>query len=109
MRTSRTLSASEPRRSAANFFHHAHEAASAAVAAFDQADHDLADVVKPVVDVGRVLAAELYDLDRVPNDVILADGLKPEHLDAKRAAPDLRVPDRNPRGKSLTGDLRPAG
>ncbi len=44
------------------------EAVTVPVAALNQAGDDLPDFAKPIVNVGRVLSAELDDLHRVPDD-----------------------------------------
>jgi hypothetical protein len=36
------------------------------------------------VNVRRVFATELHDLDRIPHDVVAADGPEPEGLDPDR-------------------------
>ena len=41
--------------------------------------------------------------------MVLANRLKPERLDADRAAADLRVPDEEPRSEGLAADVGPAG
>ena len=49
--------------------HHVDEAVAAGVAFLDQAFDKPANLAQRVVDVGRVLAAELDDFGRVPDDV----------------------------------------
>jgi hypothetical protein len=43
------------------------------------------------VDVRRVLSSELENVDGVPDDMVLAHGLKPKSLDTQRAAPHFRM------------------
>ena len=70
---------------------------------------DPANLEQGLVDVGRMLAAELHDFDRIPDDVVLADGLEPERLDAQRSPPDFRVPEEEARGERFAADLCPSG
>src|SRR5262249_33490664 len=67
------------------------------------------NVGEGLADLPGVLPCELDDLGRVPDDVVLAHGLKPEGRDADRALPHLRVPDEEPGGEGLATDLAPAG
>ena len=62
-----------------------------------------------LADLAGVLAGELDDLGRVPDDVVLAHRLEPEGRDADGALPDLAVPDEEARGERLAVDLGPAG
>ena len=55
------------------------------------------------------LRRELDHLDGIPDDVVLADRLEPEGLDAERAPADLGVPDEEAGGEGLAVDLGPAG
>ena len=87
----------------------ADEAVAALVALGDQPLDEPADFVQPVAHLGGVLAGELDDLGRVPDDVVLADRLEPEGLDAEAPAADLRVPDEEAGRKRLAFDLGPAG
>ena len=75
----------------------------------ERAGCDLASVVNPVVDVGRLPAAKRHDHDCMPSEVVTAGGLKPHRLAAIRAALDPRVPIEEPRAKVLVGGLRLVG
>src|SRR5262249_9792322 len=50
----------------------------------------------------------LDDFDSIPDDVVLADLLEPERLDAERPFADLTVPDEETGGEGLPADLGPA-
>jgi len=88
---------------------HVDEPVAPGVAFLHQALDEPADLAQRIVDIGRVLATELDDLGRVPDDVILADRLKPECLRADRPLADLRVPDEETRSEGLALDLGPSG
>src|SRR5262249_17075445 len=88
---------------------HADEAVPPLVPFCDQLLDDPADHGQAVADVGGVLASELDDLNRVPDDVVGTDGLEPKDLDADRPLADLAVPEGEARGKRLAADLGPPG
>ena len=79
------------------------------VACFDQPCDDSANVGHRLVHVGRVLAAEVHDLDRVPDDVVLTHGLEPERLHTDGAFADFRVPHEETRCERFAVDFSPAG
>lgn len=62
------------------------------VAPGDQVTGDSLDLDQRVADVGRVLSLELDHFHGIPDQVILANRLKPEGLDAKRTPTDFRIP-----------------
>lgn len=90
------------------FLDHIHEPIAALVALVVEVLDDPPNVIHRVVDLGRVFAAEFHNLDGIPNDVVLADRLKPEGLDTDRAATDFRVPEEETRREGLAVDVRPA-
>ena len=79
------------------------------VAFIDQPCDDAGNVGHRLVHVGCVLAAEVHDLDRVPDDMILTHGLEPKRLYADGAFADFRVPHKETRCKRLAVDLCPPG
>ena len=85
------------------------EAITAFIPFRDELLHDAAHFRQRFVDACRVLAGELDDLNRVPDDVVLADCLKPEGLDAERAFADFAVPDEEAGREDLALDLGLAG
>ena len=86
------------------------EAVAALVPLLDQGLDDLADFAQGLVDVRRVLAAELDHLDGIPDDVVLAQTAWNQNVSMPtRAAADLRVPEEEPGGERLAADLGPAG
>jgi hypothetical protein len=56
-----------------------------------------------------MLAAEVDDFDRIPNDVVLADRLEPKRLHAQRPLADLTVPEKEAGRERLAFDLGPPG
>ena len=55
-----------------------------------------------------VLAGEFDDFGCIPDDVVLADGLKPKRLDADRTLADFRIPDKEAGREGLAFNLCPA-
>ena len=72
------------------------EAVAAGVPLLDELLDDPADVAEGLADLAGVLAGELDDLDRVPDDVVLADRLEPERRDADRALPTSEFQTKKP-------------
>lgn len=60
-----------------------------------------------VSNICRVLTSKLGNFDGVPDDMVLANGLEPERLDANRAATNFGIPDKEPRSKGFAIDLGP--
>ncbi len=70
--------------------HDLDESVATFVTSFDQPCDDSANVGHRIVHVGRVLSAEVHDLD--PDDVVLTHGLEPKSLHANGPLTDFRVP-----------------
>lgn len=71
------------------FTHAFNEPVAARIPLGGQILNDAANLVKPFAHIWSVLARELDHLRCIPHNVVLADSLEPERLDAQRAAPDF--------------------
>ena len=59
------------------------------------------DLIQSAMHIGRVFSLQVEDFDRIPNNMVLTNLLKPKRLDADRSASDFRVPDEETRREAL--------
>lgn len=87
----------------------ADESILAAVALLNQLGNQSADLREGITDVAGVLPFELHDFNRIPHDVVLADTLEPECLNADRPLANFAIPDEEAWCELLVANLGPAG
>lgn len=86
---------------------HLNESVPPFIALGDEIIDGLPDYFQRRVDVGGVFVMVFRQRDRVPDNVILADRLKPETLDADRPAPHLGIPKKESWGEGFVTNLYP--